>query len=86
MLHRLKDSMEQNGGMDFKSILDSRGLCVPHILCPSGLVDDQLLVKVVKDKLMSKPCRNQGFVLDGFPKTYEQATELFNGGTPISKL
>ncbi|XP_076605014.1 adenylate kinase 7 [Chaetodon auriga] len=42
-----------------------------------GLLDDQLLVKVVKDKLMSNPCRNQGFVLDGFPKTYEQAKELF---------
>uniref|UniRef100_A0A672YDF1 Adenylate kinase 7b n=1 Tax=Sphaeramia orbicularis TaxID=375764 RepID=A0A672YDF1_9TELE len=43
-----------------------------------GLLDDQLLVKVVKDKLMSNPCRNQGFVLDGFPKTYEQAKELFD--------
>ncbi|XP_070776768.1 adenylate kinase 7 [Enoplosus armatus] len=42
-----------------------------------GLLDDQLLVKVVKDKLMSNPCRNQGFVLDGFPKTYEEAKELF---------
>ncbi|XP_070835539.1 adenylate kinase 7 [Chaetodon trifascialis] len=42
-----------------------------------GLLDDQLLVKVVKDKLMTNPCRNQGFVLDGFPKTYEQAKELF---------
>ncbi|KAE8289533.1 Adenylate kinase 7 [Larimichthys crocea] len=42
-----------------------------------GLLDDQLLVKVVRDKLMSNPCRNQGFVLDGFPKTYEQAKELF---------
>ncbi|XP_026211397.1 adenylate kinase 7b isoform X2 [Anabas testudineus] len=43
-----------------------------------GLLDDQLLVRVVKDKLMSNPCRNQGFVLDGFPKTYEQARELFS--------
>ncbi|KAL6105058.1 ak7 [Pungitius sinensis] len=42
-----------------------------------GLLDDQLLVKVVRNKLMSPPCRNQGFVLDGFPKTYEQAKELF---------
>nr|XP_020471348.1 adenylate kinase 7 [Monopterus albus] len=42
-----------------------------------GVLDDQLLVKVVKKKLMSKPCKNQGFVLDGFPKTYEQAKELF---------
>lgn len=36
-------------------------------------------MKVVKDKLMSNPCKNQGFVLDGFPKTYEQARELFSG-------
>ncbi|KAM9341251.1 adenylate kinase 7 [Symphorus nematophorus] len=43
----------------------------------AGLLDDQLLVRVLKDKLMSNPCRNQGFVLDGFPKTYEQAKELF---------
>ncbi|KAK1894346.1 Adenylate kinase 7 [Dissostichus eleginoides] len=42
-----------------------------------GLLEDHLLVKVVKDRLMSNPCRNQGFVLDGFPKTYEQAKELF---------
>ncbi|XP_024121937.1 adenylate kinase 7 isoform X2 [Oryzias melastigma] len=34
-------------------------------------------LKVLKDKLMSNPCRNQGFVLDGFPNTYEQAKELF---------
>ncbi len=39
------------------------------------------MVKVVKDKLMSNPCRNQGFVLDGFPNTYEQAKELFYGET-----
>ncbi|XP_068573915.1 adenylate kinase 7 isoform X2 [Cebidichthys violaceus] len=42
-----------------------------------GLLDDQLLMKVVRNKLMSNPCRKQGFVLDGFPKTYEQAQELF---------
>lgn len=48
---------------------------------PLGVLEDQLLVKVVKDKLMSNPCKNQGFVLDGFPKTYEQARELFSGET-----
>lgn len=46
-------------------------------VCPSGVLDDHLKVKVVKDKLRSKPCRNQGFVLDGFPETCEQARELF---------
>uniref|UniRef100_A0A3P9MQ80 Adenylate kinase 7b n=1 Tax=Oryzias latipes TaxID=8090 RepID=A0A3P9MQ80_ORYLA len=35
--------------------------------------------QVLKEKLMSNPCRNQGFVLDGFPNTYEQAKEVFSG-------
>lgn len=49
------------------------------VLLPTGLLEEQLLVKVVRDKLMSNPCKNQGFVLDGFPKSYEQARELFSG-------
>ncbi|XP_077394738.1 adenylate kinase 7 isoform X6 [Festucalex cinctus] len=43
-----------------------------------GFLDDQVLVKVITDNLMSNPCKNQGFVLDGFPKTYDQAKELFH--------
>ncbi|XP_077411418.1 adenylate kinase 7 isoform X9 [Vanacampus margaritifer] len=43
-----------------------------------GFLDDQVLVKVLMDKLMTNPCKNQGFVLDGFPKTYDQAKELFH--------
>ncbi|NXS52345.1 KAD7 kinase, partial [Brachypteracias leptosomus] len=44
----------------------------------AGRLDDQDVVKFVKDKLKSMPCRNQGYVLDGFPETYDQAKELFN--------
>ncbi|NXM80679.1 KAD7 kinase, partial [Oenanthe oenanthe] len=43
----------------------------------NGHLDDELRIKIMKDKLMSMPCRNQGYVLDGFPETYEQAVELF---------
>lgn len=28
---------------------------------------------------MSPPCQNQGYVLDGYPKTMEQALALFGG-------
>ncbi|NXS06285.1 KAD7 kinase, partial [Neodrepanis coruscans] len=42
-----------------------------------GRLDDQYIITLVKDKLKSMPCKNQGYVLDGFPETYEQATELF---------
>ncbi|NXP28272.1 KAD7 kinase, partial [Scytalopus superciliaris] len=43
-----------------------------------GRLDNQFIVTIVKDKLKSMPCKNQGYVLDGFPETYEQATELFS--------
>ncbi|NWR01811.1 KAD7 kinase, partial [Paradoxornis webbianus] len=42
-----------------------------------GRLTDEYLIKIMKDKLMSMPCRNQGYVLDGYPETYEQAMELF---------
>ncbi|XP_061699121.1 adenylate kinase 7 isoform X8 [Syngnathoides biaculeatus] len=62
LLSIINDNMEQNG----------------VISLPLGYLDDQMLVKVMMDKLISNPCKNQGFVLDGFPKTYEQAKELFH--------
>uniref|UniRef100_A0A8C7TC93 Adenylate kinase 7b n=1 Tax=Oncorhynchus mykiss TaxID=8022 RepID=A0A8C7TC93_ONCMY len=47
-----------------------------------GRLDDQYVIRIMRDKLKSKLCRNQGFVLDSFPKTYEQAKDLFYGETP----
>ncbi|XP_030340361.1 adenylate kinase 7 isoform X2 [Strigops habroptila] len=44
----------------------------------AGQLDDEYILKFMKDKLKSMPCRNQGYVLDGFPETYEQANDLFN--------
>ncbi|KAG7246360.1 hypothetical protein CRUP_030180, partial [Coryphaenoides rupestris] len=64
LLDTLRENMEQNGG-------DSGA--------PLGRLEDQHLIQLVKEKLTSKPCSNQGFVLDGFPKTYMQARELFSG-------
>ncbi|XP_076873928.1 adenylate kinase 7a [Brachyhypopomus gauderio] len=42
-----------------------------------GQSDDQNVLRVIREKLNSKPCRNQGFVLDGYPGTSEQAKHLF---------
>ena len=42
-----------------------------------GRLDDGIIIKFFKERLMSKPCQNQGFILDGFPKTNEQAKALF---------
>jgi len=43
----------------------------------SGRLDDGFVVRFVRHKLLSPPCQNQGFVLDGYPKTLTQAKELF---------
>ncbi|XP_063804521.1 adenylate kinase 7 [Pseudophryne corroboree] len=43
-----------------------------------GNLDDSYVIRFMKEKLKSMPCQNQGFVLDGYPATYEQAKELFH--------
>lgn len=35
------------------------------------------IINYVKEKLRSMPCRNQGYILDGFPGLLDEATELY---------
>ncbi|XP_070705681.1 adenylate kinase 7-like [Pempheris klunzingeri] len=44
----------------------------------AGRLADHQVFEILREKLNSKPCRNHGFVLDGFPKTYEQAKLIFS--------
>ncbi|XP_004681642.1 PREDICTED: adenylate kinase 7 [Condylura cristata] len=44
----------------------------------SGRLEDQYITRFIKEKLKSMPCRNQGYILDGYPKTYDQAKDLFS--------
>ena len=43
----------------------------------NGRIEDQYVIRFFREKLHSMPCQNQGFVLDGFPKTHQQAKDLF---------
>ena len=45
----------------------------------NGRIGDQYVTRFLREKLLSKPCQNQGYILDGYPKTLEQAKELFAG-------
>ena len=44
-----------------------------------GRLDERFITMFYQRKLHSKPCQNQGFIIDGYPKTTEQAKELFAG-------
>eukprot|EP01112_Ceratiomyxa_fruticulosa_P007683 TRINITY_DN1992_c0_g1_i1.p1 TRINITY_DN1992_c0_g1~~TRINITY_DN1992_c0_g1_i1.p1 ORF type:complete len:657 (+),score=154.73 TRINITY_DN1992_c0_g1_i1:65-2035(+) len=44
---------------------------------PNFTLPEELLVSFYREKLLSWRCQNQGFVLDGFPSTIEQAQALF---------
>ncbi|XP_078090501.1 adenylate kinase 7 [Mustelus asterias] len=43
-----------------------------------GRLDDSFVIRFMREKLSSMPCQNQGFILDGYPKTYTQTKELFS--------
>lgn len=42
-----------------------------------GKLDDSILIRLFQEKLKSKAVMNKGCILDGFPKTYEQAKALY---------
>lgn len=41
---------------------------------------DELMIKLIRDMLGSNICQNQGYILDGYPNTMQQANELFGVG------
>lgn len=65
-------------GIEAKSYMD-KGLLVP----------DELVVSIVKDRLIKEDC-SEGFLLDGFPRTLDQADaldkELSKMGIKLNKV
>ncbi|KAI8618987.1 hypothetical protein BC830DRAFT_1226450 [Chytriomyces sp. MP71] len=43
----------------------------------NGKLPEEFVLNFVKEKLRSMPCRNQGYILDGFPGTIEEAANIF---------
>ena len=49
----------------------------------AGAVSDELIAKVLVAELSKTECRNQGYILQGFPESLAQASLLF-GGTAVA--
>jgi adenylate kinase len=63
------------------------GRTVQATLTSGGLVNDGLMIDLVRDRL-AQPDTQPGFILDGFPRTLGQATALEGllGGRPLTAI
>lgn len=61
------------------------GKQVDKLIREGKLVPDDIMVKLVQERLQKPDCRN-GFILDGFPRTTAQAEALTQSGVKIDKV
>lgn len=61
------------------------GLKAKSYMEAGQLVPDEVVIGIIKDRLAQKDCEN-GFILDGFPRTIPQAQALEDMGVRIDKV
>lgn len=69
----LRDAMKAGSPM---------GLAAKSAIEAGSLVSDEVVIGIVKDRISQPDCAN-GFILDGFPRTIQQAEALDAMGTKI---
>ena len=58
------------------------GLEAKEVMASGGLVSDDLIIALVKDRISQDDCAN-GFLFDGFPRTIPQAEAMKDAGVQI---
>lgn len=58
------------------------GLAAKKIMDEGGLVSDEIIINLVKERIQAADCAN-GFLFDGFPRTIPQADALQNTGVNV---
>ncbi len=61
------------------------GLEAKKVMDAGGLVTDEIILGLVKDRIAEDDCKN-GFLFDGFPRTLAQADALKNQGVNIDAV
>lgn len=61
------------------------GKKIKELIDRGELLSDETVVAMIKQRLSEKDCEN-GFILDGFPRTIAQAEALFTMGVTIDKV
>jgi adenylate kinase len=58
------------------------GIAAKKIMDAGGLVSDDIIIGLVKDRLTQPDC-GKGYLFDGFPRTIPQARAMKDAGVPI---
>jgi adenylate kinase len=58
------------------------GVEVQEVMDAGGLVSDEIIIRLVKDRLQQADCAN-GYLFDGFPRTLPQAEMMKKAGVGI---
>ena len=58
------------------------GIAAKKIMDAGGLVSDDIIIGLVKDRLTQPDC-SKGYLFDGFPRTIPQARAMKDAGVPI---
>lgn len=61
------------------------GKKVKSVMESGGLVTDEIIISLVKDRIAQDDCAN-GFLFDGFPRTIPQAESLIDAGIEIEHV
>ena len=61
------------------------GLKVKDIMTTGGLVSDDIIIALVKERITESDCVN-GFLIDGFPRTIPQAEAMVSAGVAIDSV
>ena len=58
------------------------GLAAKQVMDAGGLVGDDIIIDLVKERLLHADCQN-GFLFDGFPRTIAQANAMKDAGVKL---